>query len=139
MEKPDIDRWLGAYVAAWKSYDRAQIEALFADEVSYRYHPYDEPVRGRDAVVRAWLGEANATGASTRDEPGTYDAAYAAVATDGDIAVATGTTRYSPRPGAPPDRVFDNCFLMRFDSAGRCDEFTEWYMERPEPEALLAP
>jgi len=28
-------------------------------------------------------------------------------------------------------KVYDNCFVMRFDSAGRCREFTEWYVRRP--------
>src|SRR4029453_17085515 len=91
VEKADIDRWLEAYVAAWKSYDRGQIAALFTEDVKYRYHPYDEPVDGRDAVVGSWLGEGNHTDASTRDEAGTYDATYRACAVDGDVAVATGT------------------------------------------------
>ena len=77
MEKADVDRWLEAYVAAWKSYDREQIAELFADDVSYRYHPYDSAVEGRQAVVESWLGEGDHTGASTRDEVGTYDAVYA--------------------------------------------------------------
>jgi ketosteroid isomerase-like protein len=131
VQRDEVDHWLRAYVDAWKSYDREQIAALFSDDVSYRYHPYDEPLRGRDAVVESWLGEGDHPGASTRDEPGTYDATYRAVAVDGDIAVATGSSSYSPAPGAPPTTTFDNCFVMRFDSAGRCCEFTEWYIERP--------
>jgi len=131
MDKRDVDSWLRGYLAAWKAYDREQIESLFADDVSYRFHPYDEPVVGREAVVRAWLGESDHLGAPTRDDPGTYDADYTTVAVDGDLAVATGTSRYSPLPGAPADRVYHNCFLMRFDAAGRCREFTEWYIKRP--------
>jgi ketosteroid isomerase-like protein len=131
MERADVDRWLQAYVAAWRSYDRDQIAALFADDVEYRYHPYDDPVRGRDAVVEAWLGDTDNPAASARDEPGTYDAEYRAVAVDGDVAVAVGTTMYTSEPGGPVERVFDNCYVMRFDASGRCHEFTEWYMERP--------
>ncbi len=131
MQADDVDRWLRSYVDAWKSYDPEQIAALFSQDVSYRYHPYDEPLRGRDVVVASWLGEGDHEGASTRDEPGTYDATYRAVAVDGDTAVATGSSSYSPTPGAPPTKTFDNCFVMRFDSAGLCCEFTEWYIERP--------
>jgi ketosteroid isomerase-like protein len=133
VEKADVDRWLEAYVAAWKSYDPDQIGALFADDVEYRYHPYDAPVRGRDAVIESWLGESDNAAASTRDEEGTYDASYRAVAVDGDVAVATGSSSYSSKPGGPVERVFDNCFVLRFDSAGRCREFTEWFIERPKP------
>jgi ketosteroid isomerase-like protein len=128
VDKTEVDRWLRAYVEAWKSYDRDQIGELFAEDVKYRYHPYDDPVEGRDAVVRSWLGDA---GASTRDKEDTYDAAYRAVAVDGDLAVATGSSSYLSEPGGPVQKVFDNCFVMRFDSAGQCREFTEWYVPRP--------
>jgi ketosteroid isomerase-like protein len=131
VDKTMVDRWLGAYVDAWKSYDRDQIGELFAEDVRYRYHPYDDPVTGREAVVRSWLGEAQNASASTRDEKGTYDAAYRAVAVDGDVAVATGSSSYLSGPGGQVKQVFDNCFVMRFDSAGRCREFTEWYVLRP--------
>lgn len=132
MDKPQVDRWLQAYVDAWKSYDRTQIGALFADDVVYRYHPSDDPLEGRDAVVASWLGEGDDPGASTPDPAGTYDATYRAVATDGDIAVATGASRYFTEPGGAISAIYDNCFVMRFDDSGRCSEFTEWFMKRPE-------
>lgn len=131
MNRADVDRWLAAYVAAWKSYDRDLIGALFADDVVYRYHPYDEPLRGRRDVVDSWLGEGDHAGASTRDEQGTYEAHYGTIAVDGDVAVATGTSTYLSEPGGEIARVYDNCFVMRFDDTGRCREFTEWYIKRP--------
>jgi ketosteroid isomerase-like protein len=133
MQKDDIERWLRKYVAAWEAYDPESIAALFSEDVRYRYHPYDEPVRGRASLVASWLGEGETAGASTRDAPGTFDATYRTVAIDGEVVVATGATTYRPAPDADPDRVFDNCFVMRFDTAGQCCEFTEWYMERPNP------
>jgi len=123
-----VERWLAAYVAAWKSYDREAIAALFADDVTVRYHPYDEPIRGRDAVVESWFGAGE--GAPSTDAEGTYDANYHPVAIDGDLAVAVGVSTYTD-----PAVVYDNCFLVRFDADGRCREFTEWYIERPGPEA----
>lgn len=130
MTRADVDRWLQAYIEAWKSYDREQIRALFSDDVEYRYHPYDEPVRGADAVAGSWLGEGDDGNRSTRDEPGTYDADYRTVAVDGDTAVAVGTSSYRDAPGGPFTRVYENCYVMRFDAEGRCSAFTEWYMLR---------
>jgi ketosteroid isomerase-like protein len=127
MDRAEVQSWLDAYVAAWKSYDPNLIAALFAEDVEYRYHPYDEPVRGRDAVVAAWLGEGDQEVASSRDEEGTYDASYAPFAVDGDVAVAVGTSTYTD-----PPKVYENCYLLRFDANGRCREFTEFFMERPE-------
>jgi hypothetical protein len=129
MDKAEVDRWLGSYVEAWKRYDRDLIGALFAESITYRYHPYDDPVVGRHAVVASWLGESDAPGVSARDAPGTYDGSYVAIAVDGDVAVATGVTTYYETPGGTVDRVFHNCFVMRFDSGMRCTEFTEWYTE----------
>jgi ketosteroid isomerase-like protein len=127
----DVQRWLDEYVAAWKSYDREQITELFSEDVEYRYHPYDEPVRGRDAVVDSWLGESGNPDASERDAPGTYSAEYHPVAVDGDTAVATGSSSYVSEPGGPVTEVYDNCYVMRFDGEGRCREFTEWFIKRP--------
>ena len=57
MDHESAQTWLNRYVDAWLSYDPAEIAALFSEDVAYRYHPYDEPIVGRDAVVASWLGE----------------------------------------------------------------------------------
>ena len=133
MTREDVDRWLEAYIEAWMTYDRAKVEALFAEDVAYRYHPADEPITGRDAVVESWLGEGEHADASDRDEPGTYEANYRAIAVDGDVAVAVGISSYREEPRGPVAPVYDNCFVMRFDSEGRCREFTEWFVQRKSP------
>jgi len=130
MDHGAAQEWLDRYVAAWLSYEPEAIGALFSDEVTYRYHPSDEPTVGRVAVVASWLGESDEEGASTRDEPGTYDASYSPVAVDGDVVVATGTSSYRETPDGPVTRIYDNCFVMRFDEAGRCSDFTEYYVKR---------
>jgi len=75
MERHEAQGWLDRYVAAWLSYEPAEIAALFGDDVAHRYHPYDDPVIGREAVVASRIGESGAEAASTRDAPGTYEAA----------------------------------------------------------------
>jgi ketosteroid isomerase-like protein len=132
MERSDVQRWLDGYVAAWQSYDRDAIAALFAEGARYRYHPHDPWIEGRDAVVESWLGEGSHEGAPTRDEEGTYEAAYEPVAVEGDVAIATGTSTYLTEPGGRVEKVYDNCFVMRFDPDGRCREFTEWFVQRPD-------
>lgn len=131
MDPQTAQDWLDQYVAAWISYDPDDISALFSEDVAYRYCPYAEPIIGRDAVVASWLGETASDDASTRDTPGTYEAAYSPAAVDSDVVVATGVSRYRERPGGPVVRTYDNCFVMRFDGEGRCCEFTEYYNRRP--------
>ena len=133
MTRDDVDRWLSEYIAAWKSYDSDQIAAFFTEEVAYRYHPYDDPIEGVEEVVKAWREEGDHPEAGTRDEPGTYDAEYATVAVDGDVAVATGWSSYKDSADGPVARTYDNCFVMRFAEDGRCREFTEWFIKRKSP------
>jgi hypothetical protein len=130
MDRTTAQEWLDRYVTAWLTYDADLIRDLFSEDVAYRYHPYDEPVLGRDAVVGSWLGD-DTPGASTRDAPGPFDASYAPVAVNGDVVVATGTSSYKDVPDGPVVRVFHNCFVLRFGADGRCREFTEFYMRRP--------
>lgn len=122
MKKDQVAQWLESYVAAWKTYDRAMIAALFSEDASYRYHPYDDPLEDRDAIVGSWL--------EGPDVAGTYEARYKPVAVDGDVAVAVGSSSYRRGDGSV-EEVYDNCFVMRFDGEGRCTDFTEWFMKRP--------
>jgi len=119
MTREHVQQWLHDYVAAWHSYDEAAIRALFADDVRYAYHPYDEPLLGVAAVVDAWLGD--------RDEPGSWEAAYAPSLVAGDRAIATGESRYAN------GNVFSNLFDVEFSADGRCTRFTEWYVLQPKP------
>ena len=134
MEKANVSRWLDDYVQAWKSYDRDAIGALFSDDVSYRFPPTTSP----SAAARRSSPPGSAKArrrAHLRDDPGTYDAGYLPVAVDGDAAVATGRSTYYAGSDGSVRKIYDNCFVMRFDADGRCREFTEWYMKRPSPES----
>jgi ketosteroid isomerase-like protein len=123
MERADVARWLAEYVAAWRAYDREEIATLFTEDARYRYHPYDEWIRGRQEIVESWFDEP--------DEPGTFDAAYEPAAVDGEVAVAVGSSTYT-NPDGTIRAVYDNCFVMRFNDDGRCAEFTEYFIERPK-------
>ena len=128
MNRSDVQAWLDRYVEAWRANERAPIEALFTEDVVYRFRPYesDPAAEGIEAVVDAWLGE-------TRDEPGTWEAGYEPWAVDGDRAVAIGFSRYLATPDAP-ERTYRNAFLLRFAPDGRCAEFTEYYMVEEAPQ-----
>jgi hypothetical protein len=96
VDRADAQAWLDRYMAAWLSYDANDIAALFTEDVAYRYHPYDEPITGREAVVASWLGEDKSNGASTRDAPGTY----AAHTTNRSLSTMTSLLRQAPRSTA---------------------------------------
>ena len=121
LTKEQVATWLAAYVRAWETYDPDAIGNLFAEDATYEYHPFEEPVRGRLAIVASWL--------DPKDDPGTYDGHYEPIAIDGDLAVAHGRTRYfKDASKAELDRQFDNIFVLRFDGSGRCQSIREWWM-----------
>ena len=67
------------------------------------------------------------------DAIGEFKAEYRCIAVDGDVAVATGSSSYKDSVDGPVVRVYDNCFVLRFDSEARCREFTEWFIQRKSP------
>ncbi len=87
-------------------------------------NPFDEqdPVRGRAAIVANWLEDP--------DVAGSWDAHYVPITVEGDVSVAQGRTRYFRADGTL-DREYANLFVMHFNAAGQCTQFTEWYMQRP--------
>jgi ketosteroid isomerase-like protein len=117
MTHDDVARWLHDYISAWRSYDPGAIGALFSDDAEYRYHPWEEPLRGREAIVADWLAH--------RDDPGTWSAEYRPWVVEGDRAVAIGASRYDDERGK---RTYHNVFLIEFDPDGRCRDFREIYL-----------
>jgi SnoaL-like domain len=126
MDARSVQGWLDRYIDAWRADDAAAIEGLFSRDAEYRYHPSDEPLHGPSEIATSWLADP--------DEPGSWDAWYHPYAVDGSRAVATGVSTYLGDDGSV-DRVYDNVFVMTFDDAGRCTEFTEWFMRRPDARA----
>jgi ketosteroid isomerase-like protein len=127
MHDARVARWLADYVEAWRSYDPEAIGTLFAEDALYRYHPWDEPtpshVRGRDAIVASWLEE--------QDLPGSWAAEYRPSLVHDDRAVAVGWSRYLAADGSVESEYY-NVFFLTFDDEGRCRDFTEVYMKRPD-------
>ncbi len=122
MNRESLQEWLEKYVEAWRTYDPEKIGNLFSENALYLYSPFDEqnPLRGREAIVAAWLKEP--------DPDGSWEAHYAPVAVEGNVGVAQGRTRYFG-PDGSVKREFDNIFVLHFDDAGRCERFTEWFMQ----------
>jgi len=132
MNHDDVQGWLDRYVHAWESYDEAEIGELFSEDAEYRYHPWDEPIKGRDPIVQAWVAPSG--NASGRDAAGTYAAAYGPYAVDDDVAVAVGTSTYwKDATRAELRATYHNVFLLAFDADAKCSSFTEFFLEAPRP------
>jgi hypothetical protein len=111
-----LQRWIDRYVDAWRTYDPAAIADLFSADAVYYTHPFRDPWRGRDEIVKGWTEE--------RDAPGSWEARYAAFTAHENAGVVRGWTRYEN------GNEYANLYAIRFDDEGRASEFTEFFMKR---------
>jgi hypothetical protein len=118
MKREQVSAWVERYVQPWRSNAPGDIERLFAADATYATGPFDEPWRGREAIVAGWLAR--------KDEPGTWTFRSEVLATTPEGGVVRGWTTY------PADQQeFSNIWLIALDDDGQCSAFTEWWVERP--------
>lgn len=120
MASSPLSAWVDRYVRAWNTNAPADIASLFTPDAVYSTDPFAEPWQGRDTIVKEWLAR--------QDEPGTTTFRYAVLAVQDDLGIVRGWTRYH----TDPPREFSNLWLIRLAPDGRCREFTEWWMQRPD-------
>ena len=122
MTPKSFDRWIRAYVAAWRTDDPGAIGALFAPRAVYATGPFDKLWRGRKAIVAAWI----ARGASRVK----WRFRHRLVAVQGSLAIVEGRTTYAASGGRGA-RVYGNLWLVRLNDRGEAVEFREWWMQKP--------
>lgn len=111
-----VTAWVRGYIEAWESNDPAQIGRLFSADARYLTAPFRPPWVGREAIVAGWLDR--------QDTPGNQHFTFDLLGISGDLAFVQGYTRY-----LSPPAEYANLWVIRLDEEGRCQEFTEWFME----------
>ncbi|WP_402841604.1 nuclear transport factor 2 family protein [Microbacterium sp. GXS0129] len=112
--------FVARYLTAWTSNDPVDIAAVFAPEAVYHPRPNASQIAsGIDEITAFWLEE--------RDEPGTWEFEWTVVVEDANAAAIRGVTSY---PAGAKKGVYDNLWLVRFDTDGRAVEFTDWWISR---------
>jgi SnoaL-like domain len=116
-----LDSWLQRFARAWEERDPDGAAALFSERGSYRETPFDEPLRGAEAIRAYW----------SHLPPARSDIrfAYELLAVTEQWGMAHWHGSYTPVDRATPLEL-DGILLVSLDDDGRCEDFREWSNRR---------
>lgn len=119
-----LNTWLDAYAKAWENQDPDAAAALFTEDGTYAWGPFTEPIKGKQAIRRAWqtATQGNQTGIRFGYEP-------LAVTADGRH-IARWWASMKSVPASRSVRM-EGIFLITLTESGRCSVFREWWNEDP--------
>lgn len=122
MDKQDVQHWLDRYGDAWTKGDPEKIVPLFTETASYRETPFDEAMRGREAIKRYWQ-----EGAADAQEHVEFSSQVWAV--DGDTAVAGWQAKFTRKPSGKKVKLDGTFRLKLSDVSGSllCESLEEWW------------
>jgi hypothetical protein len=119
-----MQSWLDAYGRAWEERDPDAAAALFTDEGTYHWGPFEEPLRGRDAIRRRW---AEATVAQEEISFG-----YESLAQTEEEGIVRWWASFVV-PAARTRVRLEGIFVILLDADGLCRDFREWWNSEEEP------
>ena len=122
LSREDVQRWVAAYEAAWRSAGTDALRSFFAEGARYLHSPYSEAIVGLAAIAQMWEAE--------REGPDeVFKLETSVVAVEGDTAIVRAQVFY----GDPVRQEYRDLWVVQFDDAGRCISFEEWpfWPEKP--------
>src|SRR5262249_25079013 len=115
MDRTDLNRWLAAYDAAWRTPGTEPLRTLFAEGATYQPAPLELRLQGRPGIAAFWDVE--------REGPDeVFKLTSEIVAVEGD----TGVVRVEVVYGDPEVRRYRNLWIVTLDEAGSYTAFEEW-------------
>jgi hypothetical protein len=116
-----LDSWLQRFARAWEERDPDGAAALFSEHGSYRETPFDEPLRGAQAIRTYWSNLPQAQS--------DIRFAYELLAVTEQWGIAHWHGSYTPVDRATRLEL-DGILLVSLDDDGRCEDFREWSNRR---------
>jgi len=120
----DLSSWLDAYGRAWEGRDPDAAASLFTDTGTYQWGPFEEPLRGREAIRERW---ADAVAAQAEVSFGHEPLA---------VGEGRGFARWWVSFDVPVARQrmrLEGIFEVTLDDDRRCRKFREWWNAEEEP------
>jgi SnoaL-like protein len=123
MTIEDLSTWLDAYRRAWEGRDADAAAALFTEDAAYHWGPFEEPLRGREAIRERWQSAVDAQAdVSFGHEPLA-------------IGDGSGLARWWVSfvvPAADIRVRLEGIFQVALDDEGACHDFREWWNAEEE-------
>ncbi len=117
--------WLDAYGQAWENRDEQAAASIFTDDATYRETPFDELMRGREAILKYWADETHA------QEQIKFSCEILAVSENRGI--ARWQTSFARIPSKSQVKL-DGIFVVYLNAENLCTVFEEWWhREEKEP------
>ena len=120
MNRDLVERWIEAYLRAWRTEGTALLAELFTADASYRPGPWGEVVTGLERIGAFWDDERDGA-----DE--VFSETHEIVAVDGDTAVVRVHVDYADESVGR----WRDLWVIHFDAHGRCRSFEEWPFAPP--------
>ena len=113
-----FESWLNAYGRAWESRNPEAASGLFAEDGIYQVTPFDEPLRGREAIFEYW-----STVAQTEE---CIEFRYEILVTNAQLNIAKWSASFVIVPHGLHTKL-DGIFLISLNEEGRCKSLREWW------------
>lgn len=121
MERVDVERWVGAYVEAWRTPGSDALGGIFTDDATYSPSPWASPLVGLASIGEFWEAE--------RDGPDEqFEITREVVAVEGMAAVVRVSVDYGT------GNRWRDLWVLQFDQHGRCCVFEEWPFAPDQPD-----
>ena len=118
MNQQSFSCWLDAYKQAWETRDPQAAGKLLTEDATYREMPFDEPMRGRAAIIEYWS-----------DVPKSQENIrfrYEILA----VAENRGCARWWATFVRIPSQInvkYDGIFVVEMNQHDECTKFEEWW------------
>ena len=123
MTKSEFSNWLDRFGRTWEQQDPDAVVDLFTPDGTYAWGPFNEPIKGRDAIHAAWV---HATQGRQQD----IHFGHEVLAVTGDRGIARWWASMTARASGRRVRMEGIC-LVTLAADGRCTVFREWWNEDP--------
>jgi len=120
MDLHSLKSWLDSYGRAWETKNPEAAGVLFTEDASYQESPYDEPMRGRSAIVEYW------SHVSRTQEDIHFN--HEIIALTSHVATVHWTASFTRTPSKAKVKL-DGIFLLNFEG-NHCRSLREWWVRR---------